>query len=47
MLFGLSPLAPVSFASGTAVLAVAAIVACYLPARRATQVDPAPTLREV
>jgi ABC-type antimicrobial peptide transport system permease subunit len=45
LLFGISPLDPVTFAAMTIVLAAAAGLASYLPARRALAVDPVETLR--
>jgi putative ABC transport system permease protein len=39
-LFGLGPLDPVAFGGVAAVLLAAAALACYLPARRASSVDP-------
>ena len=45
MLFGISPLDPVTFATMPLVLAAAALVGSYLPARRAVAVDPVETLR--
>jgi ABC-type antimicrobial peptide transport system permease subunit len=45
LLFGISPLDPVTFTAMPVVLAAAAVLASYLPARRAVAVDPVETLR--
>ena len=45
MLFEVRPLDPPAFAAATLVLGAFAWLACYLPARRATRVDPLETLR--
>jgi ABC-type antimicrobial peptide transport system permease subunit len=45
LLFGVSPLDPVTYAAVSIVLMVAAGVATYVPARRATRVDPMDSLR--
>jgi predicted permease len=44
-LYGLSPLDPIAYAGVVLLLATAAIAASYLPARRATRVDPVLALR--
>lgn len=46
MLFGVTRLDPVSFAMAPIVLAGFALLACYLPARRALTVDPVIVLRQ-
>ena len=45
LLFGVAAFDPLTFASVPAVLLLAALAACYLPARRAAAVDPAASLR--
>jgi hypothetical protein len=44
-LYGLSPFDPIAYAGVCAILVVSALVATWIPARRAAQIDPAITLR--
>jgi putative ABC transport system permease protein len=46
MLFGVTPWDPVTFAGVIAVVAAAALLASWLPARRASRINPMQTLRE-
>jgi ABC-type antimicrobial peptide transport system permease subunit len=45
LLFGVEPRDAMTFASATLTLVLVAIAAAYIPARRATRVEPATTLR--
>jgi putative ABC transport system permease protein len=46
MLYKVSPRDPIAFGLALVVIAIASLAACFLPAWRATRIDPVQALRE-
>jgi ABC-type antimicrobial peptide transport system permease subunit len=46
MLYGVSPLDPVTFVGGPILVVAIAMLACYIPARRARHLDPIAAIRQ-
>jgi predicted permease len=47
MLYGVAPIDPIVYSGVLALLSLTAVIACIVPARRATRVDPLVAIREV
>ena len=45
LIFGIGPFDPVTLAGTAAILSIVATAACFIPARRATRLDPIVALR--
>jgi ABC-type lipoprotein release transport system permease subunit len=45
LLFGVQPLDPFTYGAAATMLVIAALIASYIPARRAAALDPIETLR--